>query len=77
MSDLKRDLRPSRTSRNKDGHFSELSGESETAGAIKFGFTFLLLEVPHDLRANPFPYRDRDAIADHAVSMIIAPRESE
>ncbi len=34
MSDLKRDLRTSRTSGDQDGHFQELSGESEIAGAV-------------------------------------------
>ena len=34
MSDLERDLRPSRTSGDQDGHFQELSGQSETAGAV-------------------------------------------
>jgi hypothetical protein len=36
-----------------------------------------LLEIPRNLRADPFSNRDGDAIPDHSVSIIIASRESE
>jgi hypothetical protein len=36
-----------------------------------------LLEIPRNLRANPFSNRDGDAIPNHSIGIVVAPRERE
>jgi hypothetical protein len=55
-------------------------GAKENARAREFSTRLgnrWLLEIPHNLRTDPFSNRHRDAISDHSISLVIASNKKE
>jgi hypothetical protein len=44
---------------------------------VRLGLLNRLLEIPRNLRADPSSHGDGNAIADHSISVVVTPRESE